>query len=158
MCMLVLCSARWPGKGVVRGTTNPKLACGCERYCPYGLVLYSTAMLYRPGFQMSMLCSPGRGGGGFQMSMLCSPGRGGGSNVYVVQSRGGGGGQMSMLCSPGGISNVYVVSRFAFKQRSPISTVLYSLQNSQSPANVAGCLFTKDTGKATDMYETRTEC
>ena len=35
---------------------------------------------------------------------------------------------------------------------------LHSLRNSQSPANVTGYLFTKDTGKATDVYETRTEC
>ena len=35
---------------------------------------------------------------------------------------------------------------------------LYSLQDSQSHANVTGYLFTKDTGKATDVYETRTEC
>ena len=78
-----------------------------------------------------MLCSPG--GGGVQMFMLCSPGGGGGFKCqYCVE-----------VCVQAKLANI---------------NSLYSLQDLQSPANVTGGHFTKDTGKATDVYETRTEC
>ena len=57
-----------------------------------------------------------------------------------------GGFEMSMLC------------RVCVQAKVANINSLYSLQDPQSPANVTGGLFTKDTGKTTDVYETRTEC